>query len=228
MKNTIFILLAGLLTFLLTSCNKNSGMNNNDGNQPVKENLFKTSEEAVMKGKNDLLSLVKNNKEFNLGIDAAALERSAPGKAVPEVTLNFERLIQNQRDSIATMLEDSRRLSTPLVADNAVVTVIGTSQAEGGWRLGELGNKELANDLTALVGTAGMNMMQISRIEVPNLQATIYEVTNANGRQYFTNYGGRSLREPVNQAELLKQLQADAVRFQREFGDQLKKNNLVR
>ncbi len=228
MKNTIFILLAGLLTFLLTSCNKNSGMNNNDGNQPVKENLFKTSEEAVMKGKNDLLSLVRNNKEFNLGIDAAALERSAPGKAVPEMTLNFERLIQNQRDSIATMLEDSRRLSTPLVADNTVVTVIGTSQAEGGWRLGELGNKELANDLTALVGTAGMNMMQVSRIEVPNLQATIYEVTNANGRQYFTNYGGRSLREPVNQAELLKQLQADAVRFQREFGDQLKKNNLVR
>ena len=228
MKNTIFILLAGLLTFLLTSCNKNSGMNNNDRNQPVKENLFKTSEEAVMKGKNDLLSLVRNNKEFNLGIDAAALERSAPGKAVPEMTLNFERLIQNQRDSIATMLEDSRRLSTPLVADNAVVTVIGTSQADGGWRLGELGNKELANDLTALGGTAGMNMMQVSRIEVPNLQATIYEVTNANGRQYFTNYGGRSLREPVNQAELLKQLQADAVRFQREFGDQLKKNNLVR
>ena len=228
MKNTIFIILAGLLTFFLTSCNKNSGMNNNDGNQSVKENLFKTSEEAVTKGKNDLLSLVKNNKEFNLGIDAGALERSAPGRAVPEMTLNFERLMQNQRDSIAGMLEDSRRLSTPLLADNTVVTVIGTSQTEGGWRLGELGDKEIANDLTELGGTAGMNMMQVSRIEVPNLQATIYEVSTANGKQYFTNYGGRSLREPVNQSELLKQLQADAVRFQREFGNQLKKNNLVR
>ncbi len=228
MKNTIFVILAGILTCFLTSCIKNSGMNNNDSNQSVKENLFKTSEEAVIKGKNDLLTLVRNNKEFNMGIDAATLERSAPGRAVPEMTLNFEQLMQNQRDSIGTMLEDSRRLSTPLVADNSVVTVIGTSPTEGGWRLGELGNKELANDLTALGGTAGMNMMQVSRIEVPNLQVTIYEVTNANGRQYFTNYGGRSLREPVNQAELLKQLQAEAIRFQREFGDQLKKNNLVR
>ena len=227
MKNIKQILLSGILALFLSACSKNSTMNTNN-NDPVKENNFNSSEEAVNKGKNDLISLVKNNREFNLGLDLAALEKSMPGKAVSEGIMSFDRLLQYRQDSISALVEDSRRLSTPLVAENNVVSIIGTTKTEKGWQLGALGNKSLTADLTELRNHTSLEQAQISRIEVPNLQAVIYEVTNGRQKQYFTTYGGRSLQRSVNPSELMKQLQADAVSFQREFGDQLKNNRLVK
>ena len=225
MKNLKYILLLFLVPILLYSCTEKVTMNNPEQGE-IKENKYPSSEEAVLKGKNDLLTLLKN-KDLNINIDAAALERSNPAPAISVFEVNFDRLVQSQSDSLVAISEDSRKLNTPLVNDNKVIAVITTSKIDKGWQLNEITNPSLSNDLNE-IRTSFQMEVPIAVYEIPNINATLYEAKMDGRSMYFTNYNGQSLRQPVPGDSLMKQLRADAQIFQRKYGEELKKGKLVR
>lgn len=227
MKNLKHILAALLISVFLFSCNDKSNMGNSGQNE-IKENNFTSSNDAVNKGKADLISILKNNKEFNLNIDAAALERSKPESPISVFDVNFEKLLRSDSVTLAAIAEASTKSQTPLVDDTRVVTVISTSKTEKGWKLDEITDNIRSSDLTEIKGQFNNMNIPISVFEVPNINATVYEV-NADGRKlYYTKYNGGSLRQPLSEGELLKQIRSDAQIFQRQFGDELKKGKLVK
>ncbi|WP_299182059.1 hypothetical protein [uncultured Chryseobacterium sp.] len=224
LKHTLFIFLVSVFLF---SCSDKGNMGNSGQNE-IKENNFTTSTDAVNKGKADLISILKNNKEFNLNIDAAALERSNPESPISVFDVNFERLLRADSATLATVSEDHKKVQTPLVDNSRVVTVISTSQNEKGWQLDEITNNVASADLTEIKSQFNNMNVPISVFEVPNINATIYEV-NADGRKlYFTRYNGASLRQPQSEDEIFKQIRADAQVFQRQFGDLVQKGKLVK
>ncbi|TDX91804.1 hypothetical protein [Chryseobacterium daecheongense] len=227
MKNLKHILAILLLSVFLISCNDKSNMGNSGQNE-IKENNFTSSNDAVNKGKADLISILKTNKEFNLNIDAAALERSKPEAPISVFDVNFEKLLRSDSIALASIAEESKKSQTPLVDNTKVVTVISTSKNEKGWQLDEITDNVRASDLTEIKGQFNNMNVPISVFEVPNINATIYEV-NADGRKlYYTKYNGGSLRQPLSEGEILKQIRTDAQIFQRQFGDELKKGKLVK
>ena len=226
MKNLKYILLLFLLPVLLYSCTDKKNMNNPNQNG-IKENKYPSSEEAVQNGKNDLLTLLKN-KDLNINIDAAALEKSTPEKAVPVFEVNFDRLLKSEGDSLTAISTDSKKLSTPLVNDNKVVAVISTSQNDKGWQLNEITNPELSSDLNEIRTTVNQMNIPVSVYEVPNINATLYEVNMQGRKMYFTKYDSHSLREAIAGDAIMKQIRSDAQIFQRKFGEQLKKEKLMK
>lgn len=224
LKHTLAIL---LLSVFLFSCSDKNNMGNSGQNE-IKENNFTSSGDAVSKGKADLISILKNNKEFSLNIDAAALERSKPESPILVFDVNFEKLLRADSATLATVAEDNKKSQTPLVDNARVVTVISTSKNEKGWQLDEITNNVASSDLTEIRGQFNNMNVPISVFEVPNINATIYEV-NADGRKlYYTKYNGGSLKQPLSEDEIFKQIRNDAQIFQRQFGDQLKKGKLVK
>lgn len=229
MKNLKYIPLGIYLIAFLFSCTDKKIMNTNNSssdNQPT-ENSFKTPEEAVNKGKNDLLMLLKN-KTINLNIDVSALERSNPESSLISYDVSFERLISTQDSLIEKISMVSERVLTPLVDNNSVVTVITTSNNNDNWTLNEITNSKLSKDLTEIRGKFIGLTPQISLFEVPNINATIYEVKIDQRSLYFSDYNGNSLNEPISKNDLLKTIRTDAMMFQRANGELLKKGPLVR
>ncbi|RKS96296.1 hypothetical protein [Chryseobacterium defluvii] len=227
MKNLKHIFAVLLLSVFLISCTDKSNMGNSGQNE-IRENNFTTSDDAVNKGKADLISILKNNKEFNLTIDAAALERSKPEAPISVFDVNFEKLLRSDSVTLATIAEESKKSQTPLVDNSRVITVISTSKNEKGWQLDEITDNVRSSDLTEIKGQFNAMNVPISVFEVPNINATIYEVNTDGRKLYYTKYNGGSLRQPLSEGELIKQIRNDAQIFQRQFGDELKKGKLVK
>ncbi|GAB0155108.1 hypothetical protein CHRYSEOSP005_03680 [Chryseobacterium sp. Alg-005] len=227
MKNLKHILAVLLLSVFLISCNDKNNMGNSGQNE-IRENNFTTSDDAVNKGKADLISILKNNKEFNLNMDAAALERSKPEASISVFDVNFEKLLRSDSIALTSIAEESRKSQTPLVDNTKVITVISTSKSEKGWQLDEITDNVRVSDLTEIKGQFNNINVKIAVFEVPNINATIYEVSVDGRKLYYTRYNGRSLKQPLSEGEILKQIRTDAQIFQRQFGDELKKSKLVK
>jgi hypothetical protein len=228
MKNLKYIPLGICLMGSLFSCTDKKILNTNSSSESSEsiENVFKTPEEALNKGKNDLLVLLKN-KTINSTINLDALERSKPEAALAAYEVSFERLISSQDSLIENISMTSQKTLTPLVDNNSVVTVITTSNKDNNWTLNEITNSKMSKDLTEIKNKFVGQNPQISLFEVPNINASIYEVKLGERSLYFTDYNGNSLINPISKSELLKTIRTDAMVFQRMNGELLKKRPLL-
>ena len=198
-----------------------------DNNQPQ---TFNTPEEAIKKAKEDLLAVLRANKEINVGVDVATLEKAQPGPNVRQVVLNFDQLLTaDSAADFSKFIKEDKSTVVPMIADNKVVTIVEVVKDDKGWKVTSLAAKDVADDLSAIHTAIGDTAQQaITIYEVPNLRTRVYGVRRNNTELFYTNYGNRfNIREGVQASQLLPVLKADAIEFQRKYGDLLKKEKLL-
>ncbi len=224
MKTIAAILLLGAI--FLFACNKKNQQMGDDNTPPPS---FGTPEEAVNKAKQDLLELLRTNKSINLGLDAAAVEKSQPGKPSRSFQVDFNRLLgQDTASTLGQFAQSGGNTIVPLVADGKALTIIEVNQDDKGWRVAGIGNEELRQGLSTVREVTG-GEAEVAVYEVPNLNATVYGTSTPNGEVYYTDYGGKfNLREGVRLESLLSVLREDARAFYGKYGDLLKKQQLVK
>jgi len=192
---------------------------------------FATAEQAARKAKDDLVIVLRGASGLNAGVDAATVEQSVPGKPVRRLDVNFEKLLSTESVVTFDVLGAGERDTiVPLLVGDDVVTVVAVRQDDAGWRVVGSADKGIADDLNTLRRALGDDRdSPITLYEVPNLPARVYAVNRGGAELLFTNYGDRfSLREGVEAASLAPVLRADAVAFQKEYGEALKKERLLR
>ncbi len=231
MKNIINIFSLLFLSIILFSCGNQkseTAMNNNNANQPQ---FFTTPDEAAKKGRSDLLSILKTNKDINLNIDAGKLENSQPGKLLKHVEIDFNKLIKTDSVSSLSQLSGSE-LNTlaPFVTGNEIAGIVEINKTPKGWEVAGLGNKNVTDDINEIGRTLNQSPanMDITVYEVPNLQILIYSVKNADVENYFMNYDKNNLKEAVSIQNFYPMLKEKSVAFERNFGDLVKKQKLVK
>lgn len=229
MKNIINLFALLFLSIMLSSCgDKKSNTQMNNANQPQE---FPTPEEAVKKGKSDMLNVLKNNKEINLNIDPAKLESSQPGKLIKHIEIDFAKLIQT--DSVTSLSELSRsEMNTlgPLVTGNEIIGMVEINKVAKGWQVAGLGNRNITSDINVVSSSVNQNpgVMDITVYEVPNLQVFIYSVRDTSGERYFLNDDNNNLREGVSIQNFYPGLKDQAVVFERNYGELIRKQKLLK
>lgn len=225
MKNIVAILFLGLLSF--TACNnKNQSMA--DKNQPPP--TFETPEAAVQQAKQDLLEILRGNLGVNLGVDAATVEQAQAGRPIPSFDVDFQQLMQADSNTSFDQLGGAvQRSMVPLMASGKAATVVEIFQGEKGWQISSIGNQEVTEGLNSVQAATGAAEADVRVFMVPNLNATVFAVNTSEGTFYHTDYEGKfSLRQGVRADTLLAVLSEDARVFFREYGDLLKKQELVK
>ena len=225
MKMKKFFIYATLMAVMISAfaCNQTKQMNNQNQKQS-----FGTPEEAAKKGRDDLLTVARQHKEINTGIDTAALEKATAGKVIRQAVLSFDKLLSadTTRD-MNTIVQEESNQAVPFINGNEVITIVEVKKSGKGWEVAALGNKQLSDDLTAL-GITGDSLNNVTVYEVPNLKTKVYGVRKGDNELFYTNYKNvLSLRQGVSASVVLSILKKDAIEFQRKFGDSLKKGKLV-
>ena len=226
MKKIIVINLAILLLVIVTiGCTSQQTGPMND-QQPTN---YKTAAEAFNKARADLLGILRTNPSFVTGVDTGSLSRAIAGDAVRQFEIDFNKLLRADSSSTFSNLQLGEvNTIYPLVADRKIVTVALIKKLENGWQVTGLSDKSLTDDLNA-VRTAVGETASISVYHLPNLQTNVYAVKNGDRELYFLNYGDRfTLREGVPASALLPFLRTEASDFQKRYGNELKRQKLVR
>lgn len=184
-------------------------------------------QQTIDKGKSDLLEvLMKSDNGFNFGLDISEVKASRGNIAVPYKEMDFKKLLKyRDQQGMESVLNATPKAVAPLVMENKVVTTISVSENEkGGFSVAELINLQYQTELNQLPEEVKQNgFKDLSIVFVPNLFCTIY---NARGVS-FTSYNGRSLREGIDPEVLMQELKADAIKFQKKYGEIVKKGKIV-
>jgi len=190
---------------------------------------FSTPQEAADKAKNDLLTVLRSRKDIALGLEQQAIEKSQPAAPVKQYQITFEDLAS--ADSFTALRKNNLAIVVPLVADGAVATVVELAKDEAGWKIASVADKSLASELQVVRKAAGAQA-EIVIYDLPHSGEKVYAAmqpaTGGGGSALYTNYTGFNLREPVPAERLLPVLKQDAAEFQRKYGDELKRQKVVR
>lgn len=228
MKYAKYIIPA-LAIMLAASCDMDKKANGQDDNtsqqQAPKE--YKSPAEAAMAAKEDMLAAID---KVNFGVSRDALKNATPGAPVMKYGIDWDALVR--ADSNITpenMTQPEPVTMVPLINGTDVVTMVALNNRNQQYTVAALGDKQIAEELDMVrkADSAGMQS-EIKIFEVPNLQAVVYAVGSPRGNIYYTSYNNNSIRRGMNGAELFKMLKNDAVLFQRQFGEELKKGKLVK
>lgn len=192
-------------------------------------NYFSTPQEAANKAKNDLLTVLRFRKEIALGLEQQTIEKSQPSTPIRQFQITFEDLAS--ADSFTALRRNELATVVPLVADGTVATVVGLAKDEAGWKIAFLADKSLSSELDVVRKAAGP-LAETVIYDLPHSGEKVYAAmqaaTGGGGTTLYTNYTGFNLREPVSAERLLPVLKQDAAEFQRKYGDQLKRQRVVR
>jgi hypothetical protein len=190
---------------------------------------FSAPQEAANKAKNDLLTVLSSRKEIALGLEQQTIEKSQPAAPIRQYQITFEDLasadsfIALQRNEVATVV--------PLVADGTVATIVAVAKDEAGWKIVSLADKSLSSELDVVRKAAGQQAAMVI-YDLPHsgekVYAALQPATAGAGTALYTNYTGFNLREPVPADRLLPVLKQDAAEFQRKYGEELKRQRVVR
>jgi hypothetical protein len=190
---------------------------------------FSTPQEAANKAKNDLLIVLRSRKEIALGLEHQTIEKSQPSTPIRQFQITFEDLAS--ADSFTALRKNELATVVPLVADGTVATVVGLAKGEAGWRVASLADKSLASELDVVRKAVG-SVAEIAIYNLPHSGEKVYAAmqpaTGGGGTILYTNYTGFNLREPVPAERLLPVLKQNAAEFQRKYGDELKRQRIVR
>ena len=227
MKIYKHIILAALV-ITLASCKRNDNDSNTSNENSTA--YFKTQSEAVIRGKNDLISVLRSTSAFQIAVNPELLQKSQPGISIRHLEVNFDQLLkQNELNNLSELSSTPKSDINTLMVDNNLLTVVQTINSPKGWTVTGLADSGLANELSEILGSqAGLKINDITLFEVPNLQAFIYKVKTAEGERYFTNYNGFSLKESISIEQLYPVLHSDALEMERTYGDELKSKELVK
>lgn len=192
-------------------------------------NSMKDAVEAAQKGKQDLLEILRSGRDLNIGVSADELERARAGTPVPRKMLNFDQMLNMKPDSdLSKMVKEagSKSVIVPFGKNMDVATIVVVAPSEKGYEVAGLGGTSVAQDLSRVMKASGSS--NIVAYEVPNLQTTIYAVTESGQGMYYTSFQGNSIRRGVSASALFPALQQAAQKFQQEYGDKVKDQRLVR
>jgi len=150
---------------------------------------------------------------------------------IQDFDLNFNNLLRADTSITLNRMADSKEKNQlfPLYIDTRIITLVELRKEEKGWLIAGFSSLGIANELNAIIQSfQNLDKIRISIYEVPNLKTNIYEVQIDNQTLLFTNYKNIfSLKEPVSSARIMSILRDDALRFQKEFGEKLKKEKLA-
>ena len=190
---------------------------------------FSAPQEAANKAKNDLLTVLRSRKDIALGLEQQTIEKSQPAAPVKQYQITFEDLAA--ADSFTALQRNELATVVPLVADGTVTTVVGLAKDEGGWKIASLADKSLASEVDVVRKAAGPQAA-IVIYNLPHSGERVYAamqpLTRGAGTLLYTNYTGFNLREPAPAERLLPVLKQDAAEFQRKYGEELKRQRVVR
>jgi hypothetical protein len=223
----IYKQLTGLI-FVLTiiSCNDHRNGSSESNSAPQ---YFKTQSEAIQKGKNDLLSIMRSS-QFQFTIDPALLQKSQPKITVKHVEIDFNQLLKEEQvNNLNQLRNDAKSNINALMIDNNVVTIIQTVQSDKGWTVTGLADAALASDLDEVLSTQSIDQIdEITLYEIANLQAFIYQIKTTIGEMYFSKYNGATLKESTSIDQIYPVLHGDALLFERKYGDDLRYKKLLK
>lgn len=215
------------MLFMLTaiSCTNMNNNNNADTQDGGKPKTYATVTEAAVAAKEDMLAAMKT---VDFGINGDKLKSATPGAPVYRYELDWNALLK--ADSAATpenMATHGSVTLVPLINNNEVITVVSLMENEGQYGIGGLGDKQVSNELDMVRRADSLGMQsEVSIYEVPNLHALVYGVKGSN--MYYTSYNNNSIRQGMTAPQLVKVLKADAMSFERQFRDELKKGDLLK
>ncbi len=214
-----------LLMLTVISCTNMNNNNNADAQDGGKPKTYATVTEAAVAAKEDMLEAMKT---VDFGINGDKLKSATPGAPVYRYELDWNALLK--ADSAATlenMAANGSVTIVPLINKDEVITVVSLMENEGQYGIGGLGDKQVANELDMVRRADSLGMQsEVSIYEVPNLQALVYGVKGSN--MYYTSYNNNSIRQGMTAPQLVKVLKADAMNFERQFRDELKKGDLLK
>lgn len=212
----------------IISCRDNGEDNTNPGNDSSA--YFKTQSEAIQKGKNDLLTILRSGSGFQFTIDPELLQKSQQGITVKHKEVDFDRLLKEGSPiPFEQLTQDSKSNINTLVVDHNVITVIQTANSEKGWTVTGLADAALANDLDEVLSTQSSDRIEaVTLYEIANLQAYIYQVKTLDGESYFSKYDGFTLKQGTSIEEIYPVLHGDAQAFDRKYGNEIKLKKLVK
>ena len=191
---------------------------------------FATPEEAANKARSDLVAVLRSGQTFDLGVDQATIEKSQPAAPIKHYQITFDNLLATgAADVFANLAQNEMAAVVPFVADNQVVTVAGVAKDGKGWKVASLADKSISNDLNMVPGITGdRSQGEITIYDLPNSAVKVYGVKKNNSEMFYTDYPGFSMQEGISAERILTVLKRDAAEFQRQYGDALKQQKLVR
>ena len=219
MKHILIYFVLTMAVFCSMGCQKEAGQ----------RTYFSAPQEAANKAKNDLLTLLRSRKDIALGLEQQTIEKSQPAAPVKQYQITFEDLAA--ADSFIALRRNQMATVVPLVADGTIATVVGVAQDEAGWKIAFLADKGLSSELDVVRKAVGPHA-EIDIYNLPHSGERVYAamqpVTRGAGTLLYTNYTGFNLREPAPAQRLLQVLKQDAAEFQRKYGEDLKRQRVVR
>jgi hypothetical protein len=222
-KNLVFIIILSFIYF--TSCTMNKPKDNGSGT--TEEKYFNTPDDAVKQAQSDMLEILKNHKDINLGVTYDQLQAATPASSVIQSEIDFGLILQNKDvTQMSDIVKGEKNIIAPFSDKRSIVAVAEVAKVEKGWKITALGNAVITSNLNmlnkVLQGIEGKN---IAIFEVPNLNILIYQVKENEKNVYYLNNNMERPREFIDvYAELLN----EATIFQKEFGEQLQKDKLVK
>ena len=139
---------------------------------------FATPQEAANQAKTHLLAVMQLQKQMALGVEAAAIEKSRPGRPLKRFQITFDELLST--DSFAKVTGNELTTVVPLVADNKVVTTVEVAKDEKGWRIAALADKAMADELNA-IQKATADPSEVVIYDLPHTHHKVYAVTRKDG-----------------------------------------------
>jgi hypothetical protein len=219
----VFLLLS--VTFIFCSCTNQEEKGEGEMNG---QKIFTTPEEAAVKAKSDLIQVLEENKELDLGIDVTRLRESELTGLVRYVEVDFGKILTTKSvRSLSEIVAYKKSMIAPFVLKSYVVGIAEVGEVKEGWKVIGLGNKALTEDLN-VTRVALDKGAEVTVYEVPNLQIFIYGVKKNASETYYLNFGKYLLRDSVAVSDFYPAVRESSIRFQKEFGDQLKKKKLVK
>ena len=115
MKIYKHIILAALI-ITIASCSRKGNDSNNSNDTSA---YFKTQSEAVIRGKNDLISVLRSTSAFQIAVNPELLQKAQPGISIKHLEVDFDQLLKqdglhnlnelrnNQKSDINTWMVDT-------------------------------------------------------------------------------------------------------------------------
>ena len=218
---SIALLLLGLL--VVSAC---SG--EREARETTQAKVFATPEEAAREAKDNLIEVLETHKDINLDIDVSKLRESELASVMRYVLVDFDRMLS--ADSVASLsaiIASEKSVVAPFIRGNEIVAVAEVAQVSSGWKVAVLGNKAIRDDINRSRAALRENAT-VMIYEIPNLQLMVYGVRE-NGREtYFLNFEQFTTAEAVAIEAFYPRMRERAIQFDKDFGDQLRKEKLLK
>jgi hypothetical protein len=152
------------------ACTRDQQQGNETG-QP----FFSTPEEAANKAKSDLLSILRSEKNLNLGVNETAMAKSQPARFIKHYQITFANLLSAA--TFGNLAQNEMATVVPFVSDNNVVTIAGIAKDDRGWRVTSLVDQSVSDDLNALLAVTGdISQGEIAIYDLPHSPVKVYGI----------------------------------------------------